>query len=393
MVSEKSILHRSVYFKFRGAVLLVLGVACLSVLAGCGGSSANSAPLAISFASGQLAPPPAVMATSSIQIAATVNNDPSNLGVSWMLSCGSSDASACGVLSRHTDSGVPATYTAPFNVPVSGAVTITANSSSDPNQSVTAVVQITPIVYGPLSVSFSTAPPAQMVTGQNAPFMPTVTNDHLDANGNPMGYTLSLTCGQLTGCGTLSGLLYTAPPVVPKGGTATITATSVADPTQSASAVISISVAPVSVFFSQAPPASLQAGAATIVTAKVANDFSALGVDWSVTCGNSVCGSFVPAHTKSGQVTSYTAPCAVSSYAVPCPADTVTITATSTADPTKQVSAAMTVTPVSLRNDLLNGQYVFLMNGVDVFSQAAQAGTIVADGNGNITQSEQTLSG
>jgi hypothetical protein len=86
-------------------------------------------------------------------------------------------------------------------------------------------------------------------------------------------------------------------------------------------------------------------------------------------------------------VTSYTAPSVVP------PGGTVTVTATATEDPTQQASATLTVTSATLNNALLNGQYAFLLRGVQVEGTSALAGSILADGNGNITAGEESLPG
>jgi len=65
----------------------------LSLLPFSGCSVSKPAPVTIAFTQGQMAPPSSVAANSSTQFAATVNNDPANLGVSWLLSCNASAAS------------------------------------------------------------------------------------------------------------------------------------------------------------------------------------------------------------------------------------------------------------------------------------------------------------
>jgi hypothetical protein len=341
-----------------------------------------------------MAPPSSVAANSTAQFAAIVNNDPQNLGVSWLLTCASPSVADCGSISRHTASGVPATFIAPVSAPPGGTVTIEANSSAVPDQSVTTTITITPIVYGPISVVFSPAPPSSIVTNTLTGIFVIVNNDHLGSNGKPMGYTLSVTCAVSGTCGSFFGstygsTYYASPTAVPVGGTVTLTATSVADPTQSASVTVTITLPQVAIALAQTPPASISAGAATNFSATVTDGavVSQPGVDWSVTCGSTACGSFIPQHTASSVVTSYTAP------SVAPPGGAVTVTATATADPTQQVSATLTVTQATLNNALLNGQYAFLLSGVQVEGTSALAGSIIADGNGNITSGEESLPG
>ena len=399
-----------------GLILLFLCGLFVTMTTGCGGgASAKTLPLTIAFASGQLAPPPSVMAASSAQFAAVVSNDNANLGVSWLLTCNSANSADCGSISRHTASGVPTTYVAPHSPPPGGTVTVVANSSSVPDQSITATIQVAPITYGPLSIAFSPTPPSSVAIGTTQGFVAVVTNDHLDNNGTPMGYKLTVTCGNppisnAGTCGFFTGNSYTPPANIPDSshvtggdGTVTITATSVADATKSASVAVTITPPTVSISLAQLPATSIAAGAATNIgaiaksTTGNKNDPAwAAGVDWSVTCGVSICGSFIPQHTASydanntkanNQLTSYTAPSVVP------PGGTVTVIATSTADTTKQVSITITITPATLRNDLLNGQYAFLLSGVNIFGPSAIAGSIVADGNGNITAAEESLPG
>lgn len=134
--------------------------------------------------------------------------------------------------------------------------------------------------------------------------------------------------------------------------------------------------------FTQAPPAALQTSAAAPVSATVGNDSSSMGVDWTVTCGGADCGMISPAHTASGVATTYTAPATIPT------GNTVTITATASASSSATVSGTVTITSGST-NSALNGQYTFVISGFDGNANYVAAGSIVADGNGNITQGEE----
>ena len=392
-MNSKSVWYRRTTYSTskRWLLLLLCGLSAMLFTA-C--SPTKSAPTTIAFAPGQMAPPTSVAANSTTQFAAVVTNDPQNLGVSWLLTCASPTVADCGSISHHTASGVAATYIAPISAPPGGSVTIEANSSADPAQSVTATITITPIVYGPISVVFSPPPPSSIVTNTLTGIFVIVNNDHLGSNGQPMGYTLSVTCAVAGTCGSVFGstygsTYYSSPATVPANGTVTFTATSVADPTQSATVTVTITLPAVAIALAQIPPGSISAGVATNLSATVTDGtvVSPLGVDWSATCGSTACGSFIPQHTASGVVTSYTAPSVVPS------GGTVTLTATATADSTQQVSATLTVTSVTLNNSVLNGQYAFLLRGVQVEGASALAGSIIADGNGNITAGEESLPG
>jgi len=96
-----------------------------------------------------------------------------------------------------------------------------------------------------ISVALSGTPPASMVERTTAPFTATITND---TSANPqVGWTATCAnpdCGSFSALNTASGTAttYTAPALMPAGGV-TITATSVTDITQSASATVAITLA------------------------------------------------------------------------------------------------------------------------------------------------------
>lgn len=395
-MNRESVSNGRIIGVLRGIALILCGLSLLP-FSGCGVS--KPAPVTIGFAQGQMAPPSSVAANSSTQFAAMVNNDPANLGVSWLLTCNAPAASDCGSITRHTASGGAATYIAPVSIPPGGTVSIEANSSADPSQSVTTTITITPEVYGPVSVAFYPALPATVAVNGILQVAVVVTNDHIGSNGKPLGATLSVTCQVAGTCGYFSGSSYIAPSTIPAGNTVTITATSVADPTASASATVTIGPAVVTISLVVKPPASIPAGSATNLAAYVSDGTFAdpagqMGIDWSVSCGGSACGSFIPPHTANDTqnstqqvTTSFTAPSTVP------PGGTVTITATDTASPTTQISTTLTITPVTLNSSLLNGQYAFFLSGVNTIRQSAMAGSIIADGKGNITAAEESLPG
>lgn len=336
----------------------------------------SSTSVSISFSP----PPPATLQVSAqAMVGATVTNDPMNLGVDWTVTCGSS---SCGSFNpTHTSSGALTTYTAPSTVPTGGTVTITATATADHTAFVTATVTITPAI---ISVTFLVPPPVTLPATQMAMMSATVINDPQN-----LGVDWSVTCGD-SNCGffnpshTQSGVetTYTAPPTIPTGGTVTITATSTADPTKSVSATVTITNPPITIQFVVPPPASLQTNATALMSASVQNDSQNLGVDWSVTCGSSNCGSFNPSHTQSGVETTYTAPPTVPT------GGTVTITAASTADPTKTVSAMVTITSSGM-TQLLTGPYAFTFSGTDGNGFYTAGGGLISDGNGNITAGEE----
>jgi hypothetical protein len=166
----------------------------------------------------------------------------------------------------------------------------------------------------------------------------------------PPGQTQDQSCGTFTPAHTISGPLpsyvtsgagyvafYTAPPATPKLGTVTLYAISTSDHSKFSSTTLTIGGLPISVGFAPAPLATLRAGTTTQLRVVLNNDVTDAGVNWTVICGSSDCGSFNPAKTTSAVDTVYTAPATVPE------GDIVKVTATSIADPTKAVVATITI--------------------------------------------------
>lgn len=209
-------------------------------------------------------------------------------------------------------------------------------------------------------------PPASLTAGQSTYLDVTLTNDtqNLGANwsvycgsapppGTPLppGQTQDDSCGAFTPAHTTSGpipsyvtsatgyvTLYTAPTVPPKQGVVTLYASATTDPSRSSSVTLTIIGLGISLGFAPAPPSTLQTSASTQIKAVVNNDAANAGVNWSVVCASTDCGSFSKAKTASGVATTYTAPASVPS------GGTVQVTATSVTDPTKAVSSTITIT-------------------------------------------------
>jgi dienelactone hydrolase len=97
----------------------------------------------------------------------------------------------------------------------------------------------------------------------------------------------------------------------------------------------------ISVSLSQST-AVVQTGTTAQFSATVLNDTSNKGVNWTVTCSVSSCGSVSPISTASGVATTYTAP------NPPASDLTITLTATSAADSTKSVPAAIKVPAITI---------------------------------------------
>jgi hypothetical protein len=166
----------------------------------------------------------------------------------------------------------------------------------------------------------------------------------------PPGVIQDDSCGTFTPTHTMSGpapayvtsaagyiSFYTAPAAPPAKGSVFLYATSTANPSKVSMVSLAITVLPILVEFTSAPPSTLSTGASVQIGAVLTNDASNSGVTWTVTCGSSNCGSFNPVTTASGVDTTYTAPATVPA------GGTVQVTATSIDDPTKSVTATIAI--------------------------------------------------
>ena len=243
------------------------------------------------------------------------------------------------------------------------------------------------------AISFATPPPASMSVGTTATLAADVTEEVI--NASPEGADWKVSCGTAGACGsflprhTASGVqtMYTAPDAVPAGGTVTIKAVATADSQFSASATVTITAAPaVDISFASPPPLpTLTTGVAANFAADVAQDPLSAGVDWTVHCTSAGgCGSFSPGHTASGALTTYTAPQSVPS------GGTATVTAASTADPSKKVSAVITISGTEPAAFLCaNCSYTFVLSGSCAKGPYHVAGVFRTDGMGGIITGEQ----
>ena len=206
---------------------------------------------------------------------------------------------------------------------------------------------------------------AQVYVGLTARFTATVTGASdtsvtWEVNGKEGGNS---TNGTITTTG-----VYTAPSAVPSGSV-TITAVSEADSKASGSAAIT--VLPTAVVTVSPAATSVATGASQQFSATV-NGASSDLVDWSVngiSGGNGTLGTI----DSNGL---YTAPFS------PPPSGTVTITVTSTSDPSQSATATVAI-PFGV--GALKGQYAFLTRGKLSGGLIGRAGSIIADGEGNIT--------
>ena len=284
--------------KLVGAVsLLVLLIA----------SATAAASVTVSPSSAQLKP------GAQLQFTATGSNV-----VVWSVTGAGCSGITCGQINS---SGL---YTAPATAPSPGTVSVTATNVFDPSQIGAAVVTIGS--GGGVGVSISPASLTIAVKGTQQ-FKATVTG----SSNTAVTWSVSGTGCVSGSCGTItSSGLYTAPATVPSPALATVTATSVADTTKSASASVVIQSATAVNVTVTPNTAQVAVGAKQQFSATVTGT-SNTAVTWSLSgCSGSGCGTI----TSTGL---YTAP-----SSVPSP-PTITVVATSVASPGISGSATVTV--------------------------------------------------
>jgi hypothetical protein len=185
---------------------LIFSVACFKA-----GPPMTGAPVSISL----LASASSVTSGQSVTVTASVY-DQSGQGANWTIS-----PVNFGALSKESTTSV--TYTAPNNFSTGVTITITATAVSDPT--VTSSVQI---VATPISVSLS-PPSAQTLNQGDQLFI------FANVNGDTSSKGVTWALSPASGAGSLINqqpllVTYVAPSVVSSPVTATLTATSVANP-------------------------------------------------------------------------------------------------------------------------------------------------------------------
>lgn len=210
----------------RLASIITICVALLLASAGCGGGSNGggengSQPPSIAVSISPTTPT-AIAGGASEALTATVSNDPESAGVTWSISSGG------GTLS--TAAATSVTYIAPLPVTTSDAM-VTATSKTDPAISASVQIPLLAISVNPIS------PVAITLSGGGAQtFSTTVAND---TSNSGVIWSIGTGVGSLSSATTTTAI-YTAPSTI-TAATAlvvTLTATSIKDPTKSASAAI-----------------------------------------------------------------------------------------------------------------------------------------------------------
>ncbi len=203
-------------------------------------------------------------------------------------------------------------YSAPSALTSGRTVNVTVRSATDSSVYASASVFLNPALVSGVSITPTTV---ALGSSQTQAFVATVSGN----NNKTVTWSLSVGLGTISSTG-----VYTAPATIANAQTVIVKATSVADPSKSGVSTVSLKV-PVSVSLSSSGGSlmPLQSQRVTAVVAGSANS----GVNWTI---NPAIGSLSTSPTTAV----YVAPSAIDQ------AQTVTITASAMADPTKIASVA-----------------------------------------------------
>lgn len=325
------------------------GSASVTIVAS-GGVSVSISPTAATVQTG-----------ATQQFTATVGNT-TDTAVIWEVNGNQGGNSITGTIDAN------GLYTAPASVPPTPTVIIRAVSHADTTRSASAQVTIT----GSTTVSVTVSPASvSIATGKTQQFKASVIN----SSDTAVTWQVDGVTGGNSTVGTIDATgLYTAPVAVPSPAVVTVTAVSHADPTQTATAQVTI-VAASSVQVSVTPGTVLvDAGKTQQFRANVLGSKNT-AVTWQV---NGVAGGNATVGTidDNGMFTAPTA--------VPSPG-TVTVTAVATADATRTATAAASILDASSQAPQMKGRWVFRVEGVFY----STIGSFVTDGKGTITQGQE----
>ena len=293
--------------------LFALSILLVAFLVGCSGGTPQNIivpPITIS-----ISPTSATLPAGGTQSFTSTVQGAADTDVTWQVNQVTGGSSSTGIISS------TGSYTAP-SVQSQTVFTVTAVAAADTSITASASVTVTPLV----SVTVSPHN-AGVETSHTQQFSATVVN----TNNTSVTWQVNGVTGGNSTVGTINANgLYTAPGTVPAQPTVTVTAISVADPTKSDSASVTITVTPVLTVNPQ--QANVVVGNQQQFTASISGP-SNQAVNWSLSgtgCSGVQCGTIA----ANGL---YTAP-----GSVPSPA-TVTVKATSQVDSTVTGTATVTV--------------------------------------------------
>jgi hypothetical protein len=337
---------------------------CLLVvtLAGCGGQGSGGTPRGTPPQASiivQGSQSPTVLLGQTAQFTAVVQNI-SNTSVTWQVNSVTGGNATVGTISN---TGL---YTAPTVIPSPNQIQITAVSVVSPSASGSTSFALSSNII--VTVSPQTA---SVIAGQTQQFSVTVQNAfNVGVTWQVNGFTGGPSCDKGFGTnGCISGTgLFTAPQ---SAQTVTITAVSVADPSKFGSATVAVTP---HVRVSINPQSAVVFAGNTVQLDATVQNTSNTSVNWAMSPFGAQIGSI----SSSGL---YTAPTSVSNLSI------VIIVATSVVDSTIVAQAAIAVNSPSSHDAATQGRYAFslLFGNFGSDGNSVEAGSIVADGSGNIT--------
>jgi hypothetical protein len=320
----------------------------ISALAGCGG--AGPTPLngttvmpAISIS---LSPETVTLVPGGAQTFNATGNNATNAGVGWTVNGITGGNSTIGTIDQLGN------YSAPISPPNPATVTVSAVAQVDNSEAANATVTIQGASV-PVTVTISPASTTTYV-GQPLVFTATVTGASntsvsWQVNGQPLSSANPSWGAIVPVAGSQDAVTYTAPAQVPSPAQVTITAVSVAYPSQTASATVTISKLPTKTGLSLTGPSSTVFVGQPCSFTAVAVGLSSASVIWQVdgiTGGNSSVGTIVGGQPVGDVSTAtYTEP------DVSGPTQ-ITITAVSVAEASDFASVVITVTVVPPNADV-----------------------------------------
>jgi len=336
--------------KFRAVLAVGVVVICTFFISGCSGKGAITVTLTPSSTA-------TIDQDKTQAITAAVANDTSNQGVTWSL------GTSVGSLTNQTKTSV--TYVAPAVVSSSTTATVTATSVANTAATASLSITINPV----LAIATTSLP----VGTQNSPYFAVIS-----ATGATGTFAWTLTSGLLPAGLTLSSSTTSS---VTISGTATATGTSkftiqVTAGSSTVSQSLSITINP-------PPPLSVGTKSlpnGTVGAAYSATLFASSGTapfTWTKTSGNLPDGLSLSGNTISGTPTTPTP--------TPTPTFTVQVTDSSTPPQTATGTLSITINPSTAFDSQLSGTYAFLVSGFGPTGQYAIAGSLVANGSGNVS--------
>jgi hypothetical protein len=356
--------------KTRLGLMVAVSLNMMLVLAGCGG--VGSAPIngigSLARVAVSVSPPTMTVTTGTTEPFTAAVSNTGETGVGWLVNglpggINPNDGSSpFGTIDKNGN------YTAPPFIPIPPNVTVTAVANADNNATANASVSIngtpSPVSISPLSANLEVGRTVGGVQqlGGIVLFTATVNNSNPAVNwlvenvpgGNANVGTISLVPG------SLNQVTYAAPQSLPGGGPQVhVTAQSVADPQETASAVVTLLPAGSTVVTITSPtlPPTLQVGQLQTFEASVTGSTDAT-VSWEVdgiAGGNSNVGTITSGPNDTGL---YTAP-----TQLPNPSQVI-VTATSDAQPAAQASIPVNLIALEKVTVAISAEGCINTNGV-----------------------------